>query len=69
MTPLQEEMAAVIAALEEVKDFALAEGTALTMREQIERGTRDLELLPSQCCAGRPSRAAAEQALRRAEAS
>jgi phospholipase C len=43
LTPLQEEVAAVIAALEEAKDFALAGGAALIMREQIERGTRDLD--------------------------
>jgi Nucleotidyl transferase AbiEii toxin, Type IV TA system len=66
LTPLQEEVAAVIAALAEAKDFALAGGAALIMREQIERGTRDLDFFGLSAAAVDRLAPAAEQALRRA---
>jgi hypothetical protein len=66
LTPLQEEVAAVIAALEEAKDFALAGGAALIMREQIERGTRDLDFFGLTAAAVDRLVPAAEQALRSA---
>ena len=65
LTPLQEEVAAVIAALAEAKDFALAGGAALIMREQIERGTRDLDFFGLSAAAVDRLVPVAEQALRR----
>lgn len=66
LTPLQEEVAAVIAGLEEAKDFALAGGAALIMREQIERKTRDLDFFGLSAAAVDRLVPAAEEALRRA---
>ena len=65
LTPLQEEVAALIAALAEAKDFALAGGAALIMREQIERRTRDLDFFGLSAAAVDRLVPAAEQALRR----
>jgi hypothetical protein len=66
LTPLQEEVAAVIAALEEAKEFALAGGAALIMREQIERVTRDLDFFGLSAAAVDRLVPSVEQALRRA---
>jgi hypothetical protein len=43
LSPLQEQVAAIIAGLDEAKDFALAGGAALIARGEIERRTRDLD--------------------------
>ena len=43
LSPLQEEVAGIIAGLEEAKDFALAGGAALIARGDVQRQTRDLD--------------------------
>lgn len=43
LSPLQEQVAATIAGLEEAEGFALAGGAALIARGEIERQTRDLD--------------------------
>ena len=43
LSPLQEQVAAIIASLPEAEDFALAGGGALIVRGEIQRGTRDLD--------------------------
>lgn len=43
LTPLQEQVARIIASLDEAKDFALAGGAALIARGDIQRETRDLD--------------------------
>jgi hypothetical protein len=42
-SPLQEQVAAIIAGLAEAEGFALAGGAALIMRGDVERQTRDLD--------------------------
>jgi hypothetical protein len=41
LTPLQEQVAEIIAGLEEAREFALAGGGALIARGDVERRTRD----------------------------
>lgn len=43
LSPLQEQVAAIIAGLEEAEDFALAGGAALIVRGDVQRQTRDLD--------------------------
>lgn len=43
LTPLQEQVAEIIAGLEEAKEFALAGGAALIARGDVQRETRDLD--------------------------
>ena len=43
LTPLQEQVAEIIAGLEEAKGFALAGGAALIARGDVQRETRDLD--------------------------
>jgi hypothetical protein len=43
LTPLQEQVARIVASLEEAKEFALAGGAALIARGVIQRETRDLD--------------------------
>src|SRR5579884_1346340 len=43
LSPLQEQVAAIVAGLDEAKDFALAGGAALILRGEVERRTRDLD--------------------------
>lgn len=43
LTPLQEQVARIIAGLAEAEDFALAGGAALIARGEIQRETRDLD--------------------------
>jgi hypothetical protein len=43
LSPLQERVAAIVAGLDEAKDFALAGGAALILRGEVERRTRDLD--------------------------
>lgn len=43
LTPLQEQVARIVASLEEAKDFALAGGAALIARGDVRRETRDLD--------------------------
>ena len=45
LTPLQEQVARIIAGLAEAADFALAGGAALIARGDVQRQTRDLDLL------------------------
>ena len=56
----------MIAAVEEAKDFALAGGAALIMREQIERVTRDLDFFGLSAAAVDRLVPSVERALRRA---
>jgi hypothetical protein len=63
LSPLQEEVAAVIASLAEAEDFALAGGAALILREQVDRRTRDLDFFGLSAAAVDRLRPAAEQAL------
>jgi ribosomal protein S18 acetylase RimI-like enzyme len=43
LSPLQLEIAAIVADLEEAHDFALAGGAALILRGEVDRQTRDLD--------------------------
>jgi len=43
LSPLQEQVAAIIAGLEEAEDFVLADGAALIVRGDVHRQTRDLD--------------------------
>lgn len=43
LSPLQEQVAAIVAGLEEADDFVLAGGAALIARGDVERHTRDLD--------------------------
>lgn len=43
LIPLQEQVAQIIAGLEEAKEFALAGGAALIARGDVQRETRDLD--------------------------
>ena len=43
LSPLQEQVAAIIAGLEEAEDFVLAGGAALIVRGDVQRQTRDLD--------------------------
>jgi len=43
LSPLQEQVAKIVAGLDEAKDFALAGGAALIARGDVERHTRDLD--------------------------
>ncbi|MBA2460520.1 MAG: nucleotidyl transferase AbiEii/AbiGii toxin family protein [Actinobacteria bacterium] len=43
LSPLQEQVAAIIAGLEEAEDFVLAGGAALIVRGDVHRQTRDLD--------------------------
>lgn len=43
LTPLQEQVAGIIASLEEAREFALAGGAALIARGDVQRETRDLD--------------------------
>jgi len=43
LSPLQEQVAEIIAGLEEAADFALAGGAALIVRGDVQRHTRDLD--------------------------
>jgi hypothetical protein len=43
LSPLQEQVAAIISSLPEANEFALAGGAALIVRGEIERDTRDLD--------------------------
>jgi Nucleotidyl transferase AbiEii toxin, Type IV TA system len=43
LSPLQEQVAEIVAGLEEAQDFALAGGGALIVRGEIQRQTRDLD--------------------------
>ena len=43
LSPLQEQVAKIIAGLEEATDFALAGGAALISRGDVERQTKDLD--------------------------
>lgn len=43
LSPLQEQVAAIIAGLAEAEGFALAGGAALIVRGDVERQTRDLD--------------------------
>jgi hypothetical protein len=43
LSPLQEQVAGIIAGLEEAEDFALAGGAALIARGDVQRQTRDLD--------------------------
>ena len=45
LTPLQEQVARIVAGLAEAEDFALAGGAALIARGDVQRQTRDLDLL------------------------
>jgi hypothetical protein len=66
LSPLQEEVAAIIASLAEAEDFALAGGAALIMREQVERRTRDLDFFGLSAAAVDRLVPVAEHALARA---
>jgi len=43
LTPLQEQVASIIAGLAEAENFALAGGAALIVRGDVRRQTRDLD--------------------------
>jgi Nucleotidyl transferase AbiEii toxin, Type IV TA system len=43
LSPLQEQIATLVAGLDEAKDFALAGGAALITRGDVDRSTRDLD--------------------------
>ena len=43
LTPLQHQVAEIIAGLEEAEEFALAGGAALIARGEVHRQTRDLD--------------------------
>jgi hypothetical protein len=43
LSPLQEQIAKILAGLQEARDFALAGGAALIVRGEIQRQTRDLD--------------------------
>ena len=43
LTPLQEQVASIVAGLAEAEGFALAGGAALIARGEIQRETRDLD--------------------------
>jgi Nucleotidyl transferase AbiEii toxin, Type IV TA system len=43
LTPHQEQVARIIAGVQEAKDFALAGGAALIARGDVQRETRDLD--------------------------
>jgi hypothetical protein len=43
LSPLQEQVAEIVAGLEEAEDFALAGGAALIARGDVQRQTRDLD--------------------------
>ena len=43
LSPLQQRIATIVAGLPEAEDFALAGGTALIVRGDVDRGTRDLD--------------------------
>lgn len=43
LSPLQEQVAELVASLDEAKEFALAGGAALIARGDVERRTRDLD--------------------------
>jgi hypothetical protein len=43
LTPLQEQVARIIAGLAEAENFALAGGAALIVRGDVQRQTRDLD--------------------------
>ena len=43
LSPFQERIAAIIAGLEEAEVFPLADGGALIVRGEVDRGTRDLD--------------------------
>lgn len=66
LTPLQEQVAAIVASLEEAEGFALAGGAALIARGEIDRGTRDLDFFGLTSDAVDRLLPAAEEALRTA---
>jgi hypothetical protein len=66
LSPLQEQVAAIIAGLEEAEDFALAGGAALIARGEIDRRTRDLDFFGLTGDAVDQLVPAAESALREA---
>ena len=43
LSPLQEQVATIIAGLDEAEGFALAGGAALIIRGEVDRRTRDLD--------------------------
>ena len=43
LTPFQQQIAVIVAGLDEAEDFALAGGGALIVRGDVDRGTRDLD--------------------------
>ncbi len=43
LSPLQQQVAEIVAGLEEADDFALAGGAALIVRGEVQRQTRDLD--------------------------
>src|SRR5579871_412463 len=43
LTPLQEQVAAIVASLDEAQGFALAGGGAMILRGYVDRSTRDLD--------------------------
>jgi hypothetical protein len=66
LSPLQEQVAAIVAGLEEAEGFALAGGAALIARGEIERRTRDLDFFGLTGDAVDRLLPAAEEALRAA---
>jgi hypothetical protein len=66
LSPLQEQVAAIIAGLEEAEGFALAGGAALIARGEIDRRTRDLDFFGLTSDAVDRLVPAAERALRTA---
>lgn len=66
LSPLQEQVAAIIAGLEEAEGFALAGGAALIARGEVDRQTRDLDFFGLTGDAVDQLVPAAERALRAA---
>jgi len=66
LSPLQEQVAEIVAGLEEAEDFALAGGAALIARGDVQRQTRDLDFFGLTGKAVDRLLPAAERALRNA---
>lgn len=64
LTPLQEQVAQIIAGLEEAEEFALAGGAALIARGDVQRETRDLDFFGLTAVAVDRLVPAVDQALR-----
>jgi hypothetical protein len=66
LSPLQQQVAELVASLEEAEDFALAGGAALIVRGEVQRQTRDLDFFGLTAAAVDRLVPAVERALRNA---